>query len=1054
MAAQYELSIRQKELLAAQLADAGTCALNVGTFCTLEGALDADRFRLAIERVVAGFDALRTVLRAGAEQPTAECCHTLSAPLARVDVDSENDARAWIARDMQQPFAVFDTPLYRFALLRISATQWVFYAGFQHLLVDGWAMGLVTARVLAEYDALGGGARVEAPYASSQTLVHAQAEYAAGPAFIKDAAFWRARLADHPGLLLRKLPEDAADTRAQQVVVSARLSRATLAALYEGAGVGSDAEASVLLALLYGFFGRAAARDDVVFGLSLLNRRGRDELNAAGLAVSAVPLRVRGGFAQDLAGAVRSIAQELRSVYRHHRFPLGEMTRLHAQDRSGAGALFDVAVSLLAKPYGRLGMNGAKVGRQTQVFSSDAQVPLQVFVDAHDADLPVFVDFVCDTAYFSADTRARLAARFEAFAEALTSAPNLASASRIDAAERHALLVGWNATATPAPFLPLHARVAHWAASTPQRIALAMGAQQVTYAALDARVGALAERLAANGVALERTVGVLLPRGIDLPIAMLAIQRAGGVYLPLDPDAPPERLRYVLADAGVRTLLTTHDLAAGSGDLGVETLCLDPGADPADAPPTPWSGPAIAPANLAYAIYTSGSTGKPKGVGLAHGGLSNLAHALAHDFGITPDAAVLQFARACFDASVFEMAAAFANGATLHPVDAAAARSPELLAGLLVERGITMATLPPSLLPALARHRYPALQTLVVAGEACSAETAAHWRTRCRLINAYGPTETSVCATFAAVDADGIPPIGGPLANTQAYVLDAALEPVPCGESGMLYVGGDALARGYLGRAAASAEHFIADPFGTRGGRLYGTGDVVRRRGDGALEFLGRADQQIKLRGFRIELGEIEAALRACAEVADAVVTNRTHASGETTLVAYCVARAGELPLASLRAQLAATLPDYMLPAQLVQLAALPLNANGKVDRNALPAPSAADAQHASTDERRAGSVEAGLEAIWTQLLNLPRVGVDQQFFEVGGSSLLLGQVLQAIEARLGVKLEIIDLIKHSTIRSLAQHIRALQQRSAGTRAAAAKPRARGGLAAALGLRK
>lgn len=1047
------LSIRQKELVSRQLAEPATCALNVGTYCEIDGSLDPLRFLAAIERVVDRFDSLRVVLRAGGSEPVLVWLDTLGVAFENIDVGDMTHASAWIARDMQRPFAIYDSPFYRFALLRISPVKWVFYAGFHHLLVDGWAMGLITDRVLAEYGAIEAGTSVEAQYASARVLYAAQAKYAESASFAKDATFWRERLTDHPGPMLRKVREGCGG---DQVVVPVRLARTTLAALLSRAGVDEEAEAPLLLALLYGFFGRSAAREDVVFGMSLLNRRGAEELNAAGLAVSAVPLRVRTGFSQSLATVVRAISQELRSVYRHHRFPLGEMARLHAQGQAEADGLFDVAVSLLAKPYVKLHLESALVGRQTQVFSNDAQLPMQVFIDSHDPALPVFISFVCDPEHFLASALERLPERFIAYAEALATSSTLEAATRIDTAERRMLLAASNGGEEVIDFSPLHERVTHWAQMDPARAALVMDGQTLSYSDIELRTDVLAERLFAHGVGIESKVGVLLPRSLDLPIAMLGIQRAGAVYLPLDPEWPAERMRYVLSDANVDCLLTTLELADRFGDLGVTVLhAYTPELVPPGVPARPFFRAAISPANLAYVIYTSGTTGKPKGVGLTHGGLSTLAHALQCDFGIGSDDAVLQFARACFDASVFEMTAALANGAALHLADNEAARSPEALAVFMVERSISVATLPPSLLPALSRHGFPALRLLVVAGEACSAETAALWRSRCRMINAYGPTETTVCATFGAVEADGAPPIGKALVNTQAYVLDASLELVPLGEQGVLYVGGALLARGYLNRSGLSAERFVADPFGRPGGRLYCTGDVVRSRADGSLEFLGRADHQIKLRGFRVELSEIETAIRTCDEVADAVVISYRHPSGESTLIAYCVGHTGELPLASLRAQLAATLPDYMVPSQFVQLAALPLNGNGKVDRNALVLPG----QGALADNvptTRTGSVESEIEAIWAELLHLPRVSIDRPFFEVGGSSLLLGQVLNAIEARLGVKLEIMDLIKHSTIRSLAQHVDGLKHLgNRGERAIAAKLQGtRGGIAQALGLRK
>src|SRR6476620_3708750 len=528
----------------------------------------------------------------------------------------------------------------------------------------------------------------------------------------------------------------------------------------------------------------------------------------------------------------------------------------------------------------------------------------------------------------------------------------------------------------------------------------------------------------------EVVVGLCIERSLAMPVGLVGILKAGGAYLPLDPDYPPERLAFMLADAGAPVLLTrtalrgrlpAHD-ASSDGGVRIDDahiVCLTADWPAIARPPTTTPITGLQPHHPAYVIYTSGSTGTPKGVAVTHGGIPNLAAVQIDRFAITSQARILQFASQSFDAALWEMAAALAGGAALVLI-AAGKRSGDALAHLIREKGVTHATLPPVLLPDLPGDL--PLQTLVVAGESCAPDLVGRWSRGRRMINAYGPTETTVCATMSEALAGAIvPPIGRPIWNTRVYVLDGGLEPVPAGVSGELYIAGSGLARGYVGRAGLTAERFVADPFGAAGSRMYRTGDLVRWRGDGVLEFLGRADAQVKVRGFRIEPGEIEAALVGHGDVAQAAVIAREDGPGGKRLVGYVVAAGAAVPDASvLRAHLGPSLPEHMVPSALVVLDRLPLTPNGKLDLRALPAP-----EQPVGAVRRAPRTpqEEILCGLFAEVLGLERVGIDDNFFALGGHSLLATRLSSRIRSTLDVELAIRSLFEAPTVEALVQRL-------------------------------
>jgi amino acid adenylation domain-containing protein len=561
---------------------------------------------------------------------------------------------------------------------------------------------------------------------------------------------------------------------------------------------------------------------------------------------------------------------------------------------------------------------------------------------------------------------------------------------------------------------------------TPGAVALTSRGASLTYHELNERANQLAHYLCEHGVGPESLVGVCLKRSFQMVIAMLAILKAGGAYVPLDPVYPPERLRFMLEDAGLALLLTNQDLLdrLPNHDTKVTCLDVDAGAIAEHSKDNPLSR--VTEQNLAYMIYTSGSTGKPKGVLVQHCGVPNLAKAQASVFGVRPDSRVLQFASISFDASVSEVFKSLLAGAQLY-VDS----EDQLLTGpdlirLLREQAITVVTLPPSVLSTLNAEELPALQTLVVAGEACPPDLVARWSRGRRFLNAYGPTEITVCATIAECDdAGGRPPIGRPMSNTQVYVLDSNLQNVATGEAGELYLGGAGIARGYHNRPELTAEKFIPNPFSDEpGSRLYRTGDWGCYRPDGQIEFLGRIDDQVKVRGFRIELAEIETTLSCHAGVKTCVVVAREDARGEKQLVAYVIGEGETAPeSARLRNYLKERLPEYMVPAAFVMLENLPLSPNGKIDRLALPAPTRATPNAETGYEAPRTKLERLLAQLWREILFVEHIGRRDKFFEIGGDSLKAARFLNRLQEELGEVVYIVALFDAPTVAELASYL-------------------------------
>ncbi|HVG44487.1 MAG TPA: amino acid adenylation domain-containing protein [Longimicrobium sp.] len=593
--------------------------------------------------------------------------------------------------------------------------------------------------------------------------------------------------------------------------------------------------------------------------------------------------------------------------------------------------------------------------------------------------------------------------------------------------ERVLVVEAWNRTDEPFTDLVLiHRHFEAQAARAPGATAVEFGGESLTYAELDARANRLAHRLVELGVRPEGRVALCLEPCSGAIAGLLGVMKAGAAYVPLDPAAPDERTAFMLAESGARIVLADAASAARPWAAGYHVLVVGGDLD-AELERHPATPPAveIGPRHLAYVLYTSGSTGVPKGVLVEHGGVCNTIATFSRLYGNGPRSRVLLFARLHFDASVLDVFTALANGGTLVVAPREETIPGDELTALLARKRITHAKFTPSALAATPWADLPELEVVILGGEVCSAELVERWAPGRRFFNGWGPTEVSVRSTAVqATDGTRPPPIGRPLGNVTHYVLDPAGRPVPVGVSGEIYVGGAGVTRGYLGRPALTAERYVPDPFSSiPGARMYRTGDRVRWRADGMLDFVARMDGQVKVRGFRIELGEIEARLKEHPGVREAAVLARDDGpggAGDLRLVAYYVAAGGAVEVESLRGHLGERLPEYMVPAAYVRLEAFPLNPNGKLDRRALPAPDA-DAYAARDYEEPAGETERAVAEIWAEVLRIERVGRLDGFFALGGHSLLATQVVSRVRAAFGVELPLRALFEGPTVAEMAR---------------------------------
>ncbi|WP_394831236.1 non-ribosomal peptide synthase/polyketide synthase [Pendulispora rubella] len=1020
------LSFAEQRLWFLDQLEGRSAVYNVPIALRVRGRLDVPALAQVFGEVVRRHEVLRTVftLRDGQAvrtiRPAPEGYAIPVIDLSRLPEHQRAiEVERVVADEGSLPFDLAQGPLLRTSLLRLGAEEHVLLVTMHHIVSDGWSMGVLVQEVGALYPAFVEGKPSPLPALGIQYADFAawQRQRLSGDVLAAELGYWKKRLT---GVRPLELPTDRPRPAlpghrgaSLEIVVPESLT-VSLRSL------GRQHGATLFMTLLAAFhvlLARYSGASDIAVGTPLANRNRAEVEPLIGFFVNTLVMR------SDLSGNPRfvdllaQVREAALGAYAHQDVPFEKLIdALDVERDASRTPLFQTMFALQNAPVGTLSLPGVElspVAADAPVAKFDLTLLL---TESKDGDLRGTLEY--DRDLFEAESIAGMIEHFGVLLRGIAAAPatRVGELPLLAEGERQQVVRAWNATDADYPndacaHHLFEARVAQ----APDAVALVLGDEQITYRALNERAGRLARRLAARGVGPDDFVGLCMDRSPEMVVGLLGILKAGAAYVPLDPTYPEERLAYMLEDARLRVLLTREHLAMRLPQHRVPTLRMDDD-DGAQADVRP-----AHPDNIAYVIYTSGSTGRPKGTALPHRGLSNLYRAQAAQFAVTPRDRVLQFASMSFDASVFEMCMALLQGATLVLADAATVGSPVDLAASIREQAITLVTLPPSMLAVLDAH-LPSLRLIVTAGDRCTESIVRTWSEGRSLVNAYGPTETTIWASahLCRTDDAGAPSIGRPILNTRTYVLGPELDPLPVGVPGELYIGGITVGRGYVGRPELTAERFLADPFAAgSGARLYRTGDVARWRGDGTLEFLGRADHQVKIRGFRIELGEIEAALSAHAKVTACAVLACQDGPGERSLVAYLV---GEEPLSvpELREYLQATLPAYMVPAIFVQLPALPLNPAGKVDRKALPAPDETSRlSSGAVYEAPRNTTEATLADIWAKVLRQARVGIHENFFEAGGDSILTIQVV-ARANRAGLPMTPRLLFQHPTVAELA----------------------------------
>ena len=1008
---------------------------NIPAAVRLTGSLDVDALERTLNEIVRRHEVLRTSFVLAGDAPVQVIAPMVSLPLDVVDL-SETQARLLMQAEAGQPFDLSTGPLIRFRLIRLAVQEHILLVTVHHIVSDGWSMGVVVREVAALYPAFMQGQPSPLPdlpihYAD---FAHWQRQWLSGDVLERQRHYWKQRLAGSPSLLA--LPTDRprpSNPSHAGATVPFDVPAALVARLQ---ALGSPTQSTLFMVLCTAFnvlLARYANQTDICIGTPIANRNRGDIEALIGFFVNTLVLRTEVDLAGDFHTLLRQVHQHTLDAYAHQDVPFEQLVEVLQPERNTSYTpLFQVMLTLHNTPMDELALPGLSMS-PVKSENATAKFDLSLSLAENKDGLEGYFEYSTDL--FDISTIERMRNHFAHLLQMIAAEPNtpVGDLAMLSEDERQQLLYRFNdnvATISPDP-RALHQLFEAQAARTPQHVAVVHEGVALSYAELNQRANQLAHHLRKLGVGPDGLVGICMTRTPDLIVSLLGVLKAGGAYVPLDPAYPPERVATMLTDARPRVLLTQQHWRDGLPSVaGTRVFCIDAEAAlladyASDNPVHVASGD-----DLAYVIYTSGSTGKPKGVAIQHRNVTTFVHWALATFDRNDLEKVLASTSICFDLSIFEIFVPLSRGGSVWLVDniLALAETPDALPVTLIN------TVPSAIAEVHRSIRLPAsVRVINLAGEALShmlVQALYQQSSVERIYNLYGPSEDTTYSTFTLVAKDSAPPvtIGRPIANTQAYILDARQHPVPVGVAGELCMAGDGLARGYLNRPELSAEKFVPNPFGTvPGARMYRTGDLARYLPDGQIEYLGRVDHQVKIRGFRIELGEIETVLSGQPNVRDAVVTAREDMPGDKRLVAYITTHDGQsVPITELRHALAKELPEYMLPGAFVQLQQLPLTPNGKLDRQALPAP---DRQVLATHDYEApqGDIEQTIAAVWQEVLGLERVGRQDHFFELGGHSLLAVRVIARLCRACHVDIPLAALFKAPELAAFAQVVLSLQ---------------------------
>jgi amino acid adenylation domain-containing protein len=1025
---------------AAAMAVESNCSYNQCFAFALRGPLDVESLRTALGQALERHEALRAALAADGASQSLQPPAPLPLPvkdLSALDAAARaQEIERLLHAECVTPFDLASGPLLRGFVVREGEERHRFVLTVHHIVCDGWSSSVLFSDLGRLYaaDRLGVMAQLPAP-ASYRGYLEEQSSAAHAAAAAADEDYWAAQY--QGGVPALQLPQDAPHP-AVKTYAAAQEDLRIGAELYTAVKKTGGRHGATLFATLLAAFevlvNRLTNQPDFVVGIPFAGQLQLANPHLVAHCVNTVPLHTHVAGDASFVSHLKAARHALAEAQEHASLTFGSLVRRLRlpRDRSRTPLVtitFNIDKVGAPFDFGDLVIEGLRTPKAYSNF--------ELAVNVVDSGSDLVVECGYNSDLFTADTIKRWLGHYQTLLRSIVADPQTAVERLAILSDEEQAALGGNAAA-PALAVSadlLHERFEAQARLNPARLAASCGNDLLTYGELDRKANALAARLRTLGVGPEVLVALRTDRSLNILVGILGILKAGGAYLPLDPAYPKDRIDFMLRDSAARAIVTETAFVEDFADAAAPLVVLDRDPlQPAEAAPS-----GATAASLAYVIYTSGSTGEPKGVEVTHANVVRLMDATHPWFGFDASDVWTLFHSYAFDFSVWEMWGALFYGGRIEVVPFWVSRSPDAFWALLLERGVTVLNQTPSAFrqlvnasAAAAAAQKPALRHVIFGGEALELESLRPWFARHgdqqpRLVNMYGITETTVHVTYRPVsgrdlDAGLGSVIGEPIPDLRIHLLDAAGERVPTGVAGEIHVGGPGVARGYLRRPELSAQRFVADRFGGCG-RLYKSGDLARRLANGDLEYLGRIDAQVKIRGFRIELGEIETALLRHEAVREAVVMARDGRDGDRRLVAWIAAAQPDEPLApALKAHLRESLPDYMVPAQFVVLASLPLTANGKVDRQALPEPDAAQPAAPGVRVAPRTETEERLCAIWGEALGMapPGPGIEDDFFDLGGHSLMAVRIVTTIRSSFGIEIGMRHLFEQPTIAGLA----------------------------------
>jgi len=1030
----FPVTFAQQRLLFLNQLDPNSTSYSVPWSIRMTGELNPEALESSLNEIVSRHEILRTTFDVVEGQPVQIVATSLQVPLTLVDLskmrDPEKEAQVAAMREAQTPVDLKAGPLVRTKLLRLGPADHVLLVTTHHIAFDGWSRGILVSELALLYDAFCAGLTSplqELPLQYADYSVW-QRDYLQGENLDKLLKYWKRQLAGAPTTL--DLPTDRPRPSVQRFRGAAKSFVFPKTLSEEVARVSRQFGVTPFMTLLAGFqllLSRYSGQDDVLVGAIIANRNRAEIEGLIGLFANTLPLRTKLDGDPTFRELLERVKDNALGAYAHQDMPFERLVEELRPERSlSYNPLFQVLFSMQNAARRRFELSGLQLQPLGGVVGTTAKFDLSCFLLDGADGFSGRIEY--NTDLFDGTTIERMLRHYQVLLKSAFADPDMriSRLPLLDETERNRILIDFNRTDANYPQnLRLHDFVTRQAEKTPDTVALVCGSERMSYRELNARANQLAYYLIQRGAGPEVLVGIHSDRSTNMLVGILGILKSGSAYVPLDPNYPKERIHHILDDSQASLVVTQAAMAGELPEFTGQRICLD--SDWPAISQESIANPVVSvkPENLAYVLFTSGSTGRPKGVAIEHRSAATFVHWAQEVFSPKELDGVLLSTSICFDLSVFEMFVPLSAGGKVILCDNAL-----YLPTLAAKNEVTLINTVPSAMAELLRMGGvpDSVKTVNLAGEALPdalVEQIYETTKAERIYNLYGPTEDTTYSTFTLVPRGKPVTIGRPIANSQVYILDARLSPVPIGVPGELYLAGDGLARGYYGRPDLTRERFVTDPFSDEvGARMYRTGDLARFKLDGNIDYLGRMDHQVKLRGFRIELGEIETVLTSHPSIDSAVVVVREDRPGDKKLVAYLVPRPGQNPSPQeLRTHLEQSLPGYMVPAAFVKLDALPLTDNGKINRRALPAPATSEIEARSrvtpTDQ-----LELILVKIWQRVLGVSNIGVDDNFFDLGGHSLLAVRLLSEVEKVVGRKIPLASLFRGSTVASLAKLLR------------------------------